>query len=499
MALSTAFQSSRVASGLAIKTSYEQPQRNEPLGRPIQIFVIGVAESSKSVAYEPVEMTTLAAAATHVGYRSTIYEALKALKPAFGSGVGSLPITYFPLEVTTGGAAAGDITPSGTCASTQIYTVKINNIASLDITMLATETVADFITKAIAAINGVLDMPMTAADGTTTVDLTAGFHTNAGDHLYIEIDSPADADMTFSITQPTGGSGTVDYSDAWAAFNDTWYSHVLFAQGDATNSTFLDSADTFGESQWAAEVYKPFKCYTGSNESTAATIRAITDARKSDRTNSIKWVPGGNDIPWVIAGRMLATQLPVAASDPAMDYIGLRVTGLKAGPVSVTPDSGGRDAAVKDGLSTITTDPPTASNTNGTVYIEDSVMCYHPDGEEPPGYRWDVDLEKDNYMTYNLSLIYSERGNPLVPDGQAVKNSNARKPSYYKRKTFALYDGAAMAAVISDPQYAKDNTQVGISGSNPRRLDADCVYKIAGNVGVRSVDKRFSLYVGGES
>ena len=497
MALSTAFPSSRVASGLAIKTDYSAPVLNEPLGRPVNIFVIGVAESSKTVTSEPVQMTTLAAAADHVGYRSTIYEALNALKPAFGDGVGSLPITYFPLAVTTGGAATGDITPSGTCTSTQIYRVKINNKVSQDITMLATETVADFTAKATAAINGILDMPMSAADGTTTVDLTAGFYTDAGDHLYVEIESPSDADMTFVITQPNSGSGTVDYATAWNVFNDTWYSHVLFAQGDATNSTFLDSADTFGEARWAAEVYKPFKCYTGSNESTAATIRAITAARKNDRTNSIKWVPGGNDLPWVIAGRMLAVMLPIAASDPAMDYCNRRVTGLKAGSASVSPDSGARDLAVKDGLSTVIVDPPTAANTNGTVYIEDSVMCYHPDGETPPGYRWDVDLEKENAMIFNLAIIFAEYGNPLVPDGQAVTNKNARKPSFYKRRVFKLYDGAANEAWIADTDYAKENTLLVISGSNPRRLDASCVYKLAGNLGVRSVDNNFSLYVGG--
>lgn len=495
MATSTAFPADRVARGLAIKTSYDQPEAGEAKGRPVSIFVYGIPAASVSVASTPYEFVSLADTATKYGYKSTIYQMCKMLKPLYGIGVGSIPITIFPLAVTTGGQAAGDITPTGTVTSSQTYYIKVNNQLSLPITMTGATgaaTVADFCDLAVAALNGVVDMPGTATDGTTTVDFEVGYETGAGDFVYLEVVSPTDAELTFSYTQPTGGSGSVDISTVWSVFNDNWYSHVVNGADDATGSTILDSADTFGELRWGSTVHKPFKHYTGSNEATAATIRAITDARTDDRTNSIKWTPGSNDAPWVIAARMIGVQAPVQQADPAQDPQLRRCDFLTAGPDASQLDSDARDLAVKDGLSTV-------EIVDEKVYISDSVMCYHPAGEDPPAYRYDVDIEKECAMIYNINAIFTnsdDAGNPLIPDVQATTNANARKPSYFKQKLDALFDAAALSGIISDPEYAKENTTVSISSTNPKRQDVIAVYKLSGNLSVISVDNVFSFYLG---
>jgi phage tail sheath gpL-like len=491
MATSTAFPASRVARGLAIETDYIAPDLTQPAGRPPQIFLFGVAQYDKSIAATPFEFVSLSDLNDKVGRKCPLYQAAQMIKPQFGTGYGG-KLTIFPVATSgTETQAVGDITPSGTATAAETHYVKVNNKLSAPISIVATDSVAEWIAKAITAVNAIIDMPMIASDGTTKLDMTAGFYSDAGDHLYLEVVTPATTAFSFAFTQPTGGAATVDVSTAWAAFGDEWHSHVVNAMGDATDSTTLNSAQTFGEQRWGATVHKPFKMYTGSNEATAATIRAITDARSSDRINSIKWTPGSNDQPWNIAARMVALQCVRAASNPPRDYALIRCDLLTAGPAASQLDSDARDLAVNDGLSTV-------EIIDGEVYISDSVMCYHPAGEEPPGFRYDVDIEKECAMIYNIDLIFSnpaDAGAPLIPNDQVTTNSDARKPSYFQRKLNTLYDGAALNAWITDSDFAKTNTSVSIS-STPKRLDVSMVYKLSGNLNVISVDNNFSFYLG---
>lgn len=490
--ISNAFPTDRVARGVAIRTEYEKPDVTTPTGRPIKIFIVGLAESSKTVSAAPYDFVSLADTASVFGYGSTMYQVAKALRPPTGVGAG-VPITFFPMAVTAGGASAGDITPVGTVAGPERYVIKINNKPSLNIDMVKDETVADFIAKAISAVNGVIDSYMTASDGTTTLDLTSKVHTaEAGNQYYIEVESPANASLSFTITQPTGGAGTVDYETAWAVWNDTWYSHNINAVSDVTDDTYLDSAEAFGELRWSPEVHKPAKFYTGTNDATLATVTAITDLRKEDRNNIIDHSPGSNDLPWIIVSDKVKEKVIRAASFPAWDYTLLTCSALTPGPAANQLDSTAREATVEKGLSTIEV-------LDETVKISDSVTCYHPDGEEPPGFRYDVDIEKQCYMLYNISLIFNDpalAGRPLVPDGQAA-GPNVLKPSFFKRKLFTLYDGAAIPGVISDPEYAKEKTIVQISGTNPKELDVLAVYKLGGNYNIGDITTKFSFFLGG--
>lgn len=498
MPISNAFPQDRVARGLAIKTEYEAPTLNTPKGRPVKIVVYGIPQESVSVASTPFEHVSLSDSASRVGRKSTIYHTLKMLKPQFGLGVGSIPIIVFPLTVTTGGQAAGSITPTGsvTAGSSQTYTIKENNQVVGEVTMTGATgaaTVADFCDLATTAINAKLDAQCAAVDGTTAVNLTVGYETDAGDFVHYEIESPTDAELTFVIVQPTGGAGSIDLDTVWAIFGDNWHSHVVNATGDATTSATLNAASTFGEARWAPTVHKPFKHYTGSNEATAATIRAITDARTTDRTNSIKWTPDSNDLPWTIAGRMVAQLALTSNADPAQDAQLRKCDLLTVGADAYQLNTDGRDLAVKDGLSTIEV-------IDNSVYISDSVMCYHPAGEDPPAWRKDVAIEKECAVIYNVDTIFSnpaDAGNPLAQDGKTVTNPNARKPSYFKQKIDSLFDALEAAAIISDAENAKEQSSVEISGSNPDRLDVTLVYDLTGNNSVNSVNNKFSYYVGG--
>lgn len=494
MAVSQAFGPTRVARGVAIETDYVPTVGTSAKYRPVRIAVVGVGQEGKTYAFTKRDITTLAEVADVYGYKCPIYQAVKMLKPPIGVSVGDIPITVFPVEVTALGAkAAGSVAAVGTTTSTQTYIIRAGNSA-VEVTLASGKANADFIAAYVAAAALVPDYPLTVTDGTTVATCTVGWEGATGSLVDISVESPDDADLTFTIVQPTGGAGTLDIDDALEQFGDTWYSHVVNCEiADETNYNKYSVAN---EARWEPGVYKPFKVYHGTAVTSVATAAAITDARKSDRTNSLKPVPGSLNLPWEIAARHVQALANVANVNAPRDYGSQQLTLLDDGGAENqwSEADGEFQYAVIRGLST-------TKIKNGVLRVADSVMMYHPDGEDPPAYRYDCDIEKISAMIYNIDLIFNNDdvdGSPLPPDDAVVTNPSARKPMSYKSKLFQLYDVMERDAIIADADYAKENTIVEISGSNPKRLDVLAVYKLAGNANVISVTQNFSFYYGGE-
>ena len=59
-----------------------------------------------------------------------------------------------------------------------------------------------------------------------------------------------------------------------------------------------------------------------------------------------------------------------------------------------------------------------------------------------------------------------------------------------------MFDNLALEAIISDPEYAKANMNVGISASNPKRIDMSTDYKNSANTNIISIDLNFGFYFG---
>jgi phage tail sheath gpL-like len=334
---------------------------------------------------------------------------------------------------------------------------------------------------------------VTGTDGTTVLTCTVGWEGKTGDEVALSVVSPSTSAVTFTIVQPTGGAGTLDIDDALAKFGNVWYSHVINAEvADTAN---YDKYSVFNELRWAPGVYKFFKAYSGTNQTSVTTAAAITDARKSDRTNQLKPAPGSLNFPWEIAARQVQAMAIVANVNAPRDYGSQQVTLLDDGGESNqwTEQDGEYQYAVSRGLST-------TKIKGGVLRIADSVMMYHPDGEDPPAYRYDVDIEKLAAVTYNIDLIFNNEevdGSPLPADDDVVTNPSARKPSSYMSKWHKLVDSLVSDAILTDADYAKENSQVEIDGANSKRVNFLAVYKLAGNGNVFSITQQFSFPTGG--
>jgi len=496
MTISTAIDASAVARVLGIKTEYKNLNPGSVYYLPQRIALIGQGTTAAQSSYDNLKRqvyTALEVGQTY-GFGSPLHLAAMQLLPINGDGIGTIPLTVYPLDDGGGSAAAvGDITPSiGTLVASS-YIIRANNINSEALSIVVGDTVPTIIAKGIAAINAVAAMPIIASDGTTKITVTSKWQGLSANDIVLEIIGPLPSvsGVTWALTQPVGGLVNPTVDSALAQIGNVWETMILNCLPIA-DTVALGAYATFGEGRWGALVNKPLVVFTGCNLSSVALCTAVSDARKTDRTNSVLTAPSSKDLPFVIAARQLARIAVMANNNPPHDYGSLAATGLVPGVDSSQWDFTMRDSAVKLGASTIESE-------DGVVYLSDIITMYHPTGDVMPAYRYVVDIVKLQNVIFNVDLLLDTAewdGAPLLPDSQPTTNPTVKKPKMAKAAVAALIDELGLDAIISDPATAKASIQAGINGTNPKRLDLAMTVAVSGNVNVKSVDLFFGFYFG---
>jgi phage tail sheath gpL-like len=495
MPVSSAVDLSAVARVVGIKTAFKDLRGGGVLFLPQRVCIFGQGNTAAVYSTDKAQITSAVQAGATYGYGSPIHLAALQLLPTNGDGVGTIPVTVYPLEDNASGVAAtADITPSGAATGAASFVVKINNIESAQFVVASGDSVAAIVTKITTALAAELNLPMTATDSTTKVDLTSKWKGASANDLYIEIEATSSEDnsgITFAITQPTGGLVNPDVDDALAQIGNVWETMILNCLDIADTAT-LDKYATVGEGRWGALVRKPLMVFTGSTATTPAAAITVPDARKTDRTNVQLVAPGSKDLPFVVAARELARIVKVANNNPPRDYGSQKATGLNPGPDGDQWDYTQRDVAVKGGSSTIEVK-------DEVINLSDTVTFYHPTGDPTPAYRYVCDIVKLQNIIFNLNLIFATEewdGAPLIPDDQPTINPTAKKPQMAVAAVNALIDSLGLNAIISDPETAKENTEAQISEQNPKRLDIALTLQLSGNTNIISVDFNFGFYFG---
>jgi phage tail sheath gpL-like len=494
MAISSAVDASAVARVVGIKTAFKDLRGGGALFLPQRIVVIGQGNTAATYDTTKRQVTSANEAANLYGYGSPIHLAVKQLFPTNGDGVGTIPVTVYPLDDDASGvAAAGDITPSGSATGAASFRVYVNNIASEDFVVASGDNVAAITAAITAAVNAVLDMPVIAVDNSTDVGLTAKWKGTSGNDLTVEVvaTSEDNSGVSYAVTQPVGGLVNPDVQTALDQVGNVWESMALNCL-DIADTDALDAYSTFGEGRWGALVRKPLVVFTGNTATTVTAATTISDARKTDRTNSQLVAPGSDDLPFVVAARQLARIAKVANNNPPQDYGSQAATGLTAGADGDQWTYADRDVAVKKGSSTVEVK-------DSVVNISDVVTFYHPSGDPIPAYRYVCDIVKLQNIIFNLDLIFAVPewdGAPLIPDDQPTVNRSAKKPKTAVAAVCALLDSLGLNAIISDPATAKENTFAAINDQNPKRLDVATTVQLSGNTNIISVDLNFGFYFG---
>jgi phage tail sheath gpL-like len=472
MPISTAVDASAVARTLGIATNFINTNVGGVVLLPQRLAVVGQGASASVYATDKVQLSSASAVGATFGYGSPLHLAALQLLPVNGDGVGSIPVTFYPLEDDGSGVpSAGDITPTaGPATKAGAFSIVINGISSTQFVIAVGDDLATVVASITAAVNGVLDMPMIAVDGAgIVVDLTSKWAGLSANGLSIVVDGPTDTGFTFAVTQPTGGLVNPTIDAALTQFGNVWETMVLNCL-DIQDDIALDAFDVFGTGRWGALTRKPLIVFTGHTLTTPNAITAITDLRKTDRTNVALPNPGSVNLPFVSAAGELARIIKVANNDPAWDYGRQPVPYIQPGADGVQWTYPERDQAVKGGASTIEV-------RDGVVSISDTVTMYHPDGESNPAYRFVKDIVALQNVIFNVDLIFN-----------TTEGWQSLKDSYSIRAT--------SLAIISDPAYSKANTQAQIDTQNPNRLNIVYPVKVGGNANIISVDLNFGFFFG---
>lgn len=492
MAISTAVDLSAVARVVGIKTNFINTRVGGVTILPQRIAVIGQGATASVYATTKALVTSAKEVGDAYGYGSPVHLAALQLLPQNGDGVGSIPVTIYPLvDDAAGVAAAGDITPTGTATKAGTFRILVNGIASAQFTLAVGDVVATVIAKALAAINGVLSMPVIATNGTTKVTMTAKWKGLTGNDLNIQVSGPTDTGITFAITQPVGGLANPSVQPALDQIGSVWETMIVNCL-NIDDSVALNAYQTFGEGRWGALVRKPLVVFTGHKKLTPQLITAVTDLRKTDRVNVALANPGSVTLPFVSAAGMVSRIVVVANNNPARDYGRLEADYIQPGADGSQWDYVQRNTAVAGGASTVEV-------RDGVVTVSDIVTMYHPTGEEPPAYRYVCDIVKLMNIIFNVDLQFNNRewdGAPLIPDDQPTVNPDAKKPKNAKAVLIALAETLGQNALISDIPYSQKNVQCEIDSQNPKRLNTVFPVKVSGNVNIHSIDLNFGFYFG---
>lgn len=480
-----------VARVLGIETKAAPAQAGQIFYLPQRIAVI--AQGAEATAYPTTKYTS--ASATDIGARfgfgSPAHLIARQLLPVDGDGVGTIPVTIYPLAAhASGTVSAGSITPTGSQTRVATYRVSVNNILSAPFTVAAGATVATIVAAIVAAVNAVLEMPVIAANGTTVVNLTSKWKGVSANGIRLAIVGES-LGVTYTIVQPVGGTNNPVVDPALAQIGNVWETLVINAL-DVADSVALASIAAFGETRWGELVRKPFVAFTGNTVAAVATAITPMASRTTDRTNVQLVSPGSADLPFVVAARQVARIARVANNNPPTDYGSQSATGLTPGTDGEQWDYATRDQAVKAGCSTVTV-------RSGVVTIEDVVTFYRPLGDPLPAYRFVVDIIKLQNVIFNLDLEFSKPewdGAPLIPDNQPTTNPNARKPKSAKAASNRIVEELALAAILADPKSTKDATTSAIDSQNPKRLNLSVPVKLSGNLNINSVELRFGFFFG---
>lgn len=478
------------AAGLGLSVDYEDRRGSASLYLPQQIAVIGQGNSAVTYTTAPWRVTSLRECGVRYGIGSPLYLAVKMLLPANGDGVGSIPVTVYPLQDNASGTtAAGAITIAGTATAATAIRFRIGGVLTEGFTVPVGAVNATTVHAAAkAAIEATLDVP-TIMTGTTSLTATSRWEGASANDIKIEVVAEALNGVTVAIVQPTGGTNNPDVQVALDQIVDRWETMVVNCLNH-TDTAALTAINTWGEGRWVPQIMKPAIAFTGCNVASSTTAITVSDARKTDRINVQINNPGSPDLPLIIAARAVARIAYVANSNPPTGYTGQKLTQTTPGAEASQWSFNLRDAVKKGGGSTV-------ELVDGVAQLSDVVTMYHPTGENPPAYAEVVTLVKLQNAIYRYRLPFMApewAAAPLIPDGQVTRNPNARTPSAAKGVADAVTEALGLDAIVSDPKAIKKGTVATIAG--PNRLNVKVPLYVSGNTFQKAIELSFAFYFG---
>lgn len=183
-------------------------------------------------------------------------------------------------------AAAGSIAFAGAATSAGAINLLIAG-RTVRAGVITGATPAQVATSVAAAINANLDLPVTAAATTSTVNITARNKGEAANGIDIRLNyytgQETAAGITATVTAMTGGVANPDLSDAMAALGDGWFHAWALPYTDALNLAVVEG-ELASRFKWDREIEgHAFAALNG----TQGQLATLGDSRNSPHLNIV--------------------------------------------------------------------------------------------------------------------------------------------------------------------------------------------------------------------
>ena len=466
---------------------------------PQRIAVFGEANTAnqQTIDEDPFEFTNADEVGAKYGYGSPLHQIARVLRPKFGDMLGGIATVVYPQKednMTTPSATEIETSLAFTGSEAQeneTHYLIINGRRHIDgqsysIGIAKGDENDDIIDKAVDAVNSVIGAPVTAeATGTAgakDMTLTSKWKGVTSAEVTVGVDVGQNkAGITWSPeSSRTDGAGEQNVSDTLAKFGDTWNTVVInpysrtdvFAEFETVNGV-PDPLNPTG--RYDPKVYKPFVALFGNTNTSRTDVTDITgiEARKDQVTNVLCPAPGSDGFTWEAAANMAVVATPIMQNFPHLSPSGYGYFDM---PVSSDIGDFGnyndRDIMARNGASTVTLK-------NGQYVVQDFITTYHPDGEQPPKWRFVRDLNVDWNVGFGWLIIMDRdiQDRAIVPDDSPASVTGTISPSQAKQLVISYVTLMAQRALIADVDFSTDSIKTGINEQNPARLDIFFKYK----------------------
>lgn len=469
----------KITKGNFAETSTNLPQR---------VAILGEANTANQATMdlEPTQFTSLQQIGAKYGYGSPIYLACRILFPVNGGGLGGIPVYVYPQAQASGATAKIiEVDVTGVATDNATHTIVVGgryNLdgSSYDISIVKGDTQAQIHAKIEDAINNVLGSPVSCVSDDYVSTLTTKWAGLTAQGLVVSVDTNGkSAGLTYSVNTTQPGSATPSITSSLAQFGNIWNTIVVNTYG--TVDSIMDALEAFNgvpdpenpTGRFVGNIMKPFIALTGS---VADDPSSITDSREDQVTIAICPAPLSSGFPLEAAANMCLLFAVKEQNNPHLDVCG---TSYKDMPTPTSIGSMGtynnRDIIVKKGCSTV-------DLVAGKYQVQDFVTTYHPEGENPPQFRYCRNLMLDfniRYKYFLLEQIYVV-DKAITDDNTITTVSNVISPKDWKGILNTFADTLSLEGLIADPSFMKDSIAVNLSTTNPDRIETFFRYKRTG-------------------
>lgn len=456
---------------------------------PQRVLLFGQANTANQATLDtdPFQITTASQAGDRYGYGSAIHMAARIILPKGGDGLGGIPVVVHPQEAAAGATSKIiEVTPSGVATANGTHTLIIAGRENIDgifynIGINKDDTTADIVAKIADAVNGVLSCPMTATEDDYVAALESKWADETADKITVSINTNGDdLGITYAFDDVQAASGVPSIAASLDQIGNNWATILCNCYESTQILTALELwngvADPVNPTgRFVGIVMKPLVAIFGNTDDDPS---AITNARLNEMTNALAPAPLSAGLALEAAANMTRLHAIVSQNDPHLDVAG------SSYPDMPTPTAIGsmsewvnRDLFVKRGCSTV-------DLVGGKYVIQDFVTTYHKLGEEPPQFAYCRNLMIDNNVRYTYFLLEQINvvDHAIADDDAVVAVGKVVKPKGWKQiLTGKKFVGDLSArCLIVDVPFTQKSVKVGLSTSNPDRLETFFSYKRSG-------------------